>query len=214
MLKDFDKDLSGIDLTAENAVELILKAANERSDGLSNKNTELLTKNAKLNNHSTNEQASSEELAALKATIEQDRLTAKGNYDEALKLKETGFSKTVEELTTKVQAFEAKDRESTVDLAIAEQLKEIRINPLHQDAATGLFKGKTSLVDGKAMIGDQSLSDAIKEWSETDSGKASRLAPDNTGGNANGGTQKSGSGKNPTDIEQRAADINKRFGKV
>ena len=44
MLTDFDKDLSGIDLTADNAMELILAAANARSDGLSNKNTELLGK--------------------------------------------------------------------------------------------------------------------------------------------------------------------------
>ena len=68
--------------------------------------------------------------------------------------------------------------------------------------------------DGKVMVGDISLSDAIKEWAETDQGKAVRLAPDNSGGNSSGGTSRTGSGAILTDSDKRAADINKRFGKT
>lgn len=190
-----------------------LKAVNDLAKGVTDKNEELLGKINKLNIVNNQDQSSATELSALKATIEQDKLTSKGNYEEALRLKEEGFSKTVGELSSKVDAFEIKEREQTIDLAINSQLKEVRINPLHQDAVTGYFKGKTNLVEGKAMVGEKSLSDAIKEWSESDSGKASRLAPDNSGGDANGGTQVGGSGEKMTDSEKRASDINKRFGK-
>lgn len=213
MLKGFNDDIAGLDLPDEMKATLI-EAANKRAEGLLTKNTELLGKVTKLSAVQTQDQSSAEKLAVLEANIAQNELAAKGQYDDALKLKETGFSKTVDELSSKIEAFEAKDREQTIDLAIANQLKEVRINPLHQDAVTGYFKGKTTLVDGKAMVNEQSLSDAISEWSDSDSGKASRLAPDNTGGNANGGAQTQGSGNNMTDTEKRAADINKRFGKV
>ena len=64
------------------------------------------------------------------------------------------------------------------------------------------------------MIGETSLSDAAKAWSETDQGKAVRLATDNSGGNSQGGTNKPGSDNTKqTDADKRANDINKRFGK-
>lgn len=212
MLNGFNEDISGLDLS-DDVKKQIGELANKRAEGLVTKNTELLSKITKLNVVTNQDQSSATELSALKATIEQDKLTSKGNYEEALRLKEEGFSKTVGELSSKVDAFEIKEREQAIDLAINSQLKDVRINPLHQDAVTGYFKGKTTLIEGKAMVGEQSLSDAIKEWSESDSGKASRLAPDNSGGNANGGTQTSGSGEKMTDNEKRAADINKRLGK-
>ena len=197
MLEGFDKDIAGLELS-DDIKATIQTAANKRAEGLMTKNTELLGKVSSFNKQQNQDQSSSEELSALKATIERDKLTAKGNYDEALRLHEEGSSKTIKELSSKVEVFEGEKRERTIDLAIGTQLKEVRINPLHQDAVTGYFKGKTNLVDGKAMVGEKSLSDAIKEWSDSDSGKASRLAPDNSGGDANGGTNVGGSGEKMT----------------
>lgn len=213
MLKDFDKDLADLDLD-DSIKQQLIEAANKRAGGLISKNEELLGKVSKLNTKNSDEQSATERLAALEANIEQERLTAKGNYDEALSLTTAKYDKTINELTDRVNSYEAKEREFLIDTSIRGSLKEVRVNPLHEETVMGFFKAQATVTDGKAMIGDKSLSDAINDWSESDSGKASRLAPDNSGGNANGGNQNlSGSGKNMTDAEKRAADINKRFGK-
>jgi hypothetical protein len=54
-----------------------------------------------------------------------------------------------------------------------------------------MLKESVSLsIDGetrKAMMGDKSLSDAIKEWAASDEGKYFIAAPNNNGGGASGG---------------------------
>lgn len=190
------------------------KAINELAGGLLSKNQELLDKLSSTKAKAHEGQSAAEELAAIKALQEQRELEAKQQYDNALKLNAEKYTKQIEELTGKVSAYESEKRESMISGSIAEALKEARVSPLHLDYVTTYFKTQAGLSDdGKVMIGDKSLSDTIKEWAETDSGKAVRLAPDNSGGGAVGGflSSQSGSGKKLSPAEQRAADINKRL---
>ena len=58
-----------------------------------------------------------------------------------------------------------------------------------------MLHGQCAITDGKAMIGDKSLSEAVKEWSETDTGKAYTLAANNNGTGSNGGDNSGEKGK-------------------
>lgn len=213
MLEGFDQDIAGLELSDDVKAQLI-EAANKRASGLVTKNEELLGKLSTTKKQANESQSAAEKLAAMEALQEQKELEAKQNYQEALEMTKNKSQKQIEELTAKVQDYEQKERSTLIGKGINDALTETRVNPLHIELVSTYFQQKAQLVDGKVMIGDKSLSDAIAEWAETDAGKAVRLAPDNSGGNATGGTQTQGSGKNMTDSEKRAADINKRFGKV
>ena len=83
MLNEFDKDLASIDLSAENAAELILEAANKRAEGLANKNAELLGKVSKTETLSAAEKAKLAELEAFKSTAEIEAAKAAENWNQA-----------------------------------------------------------------------------------------------------------------------------------
>jgi len=213
MLKGFEEDFAGLELSDEIKTQLI-DAANKRAGGLVSKNTELLEKLSQNKSSSMESQGAAEELAALKALREQQEQESKKNYDAALNLNSEKYTKQINELSEKVGQFETKERNTAIGNSINDALTEARVNPLYSDLVTNQFKQQAQLIDGKVMVGDVSLSDAIKTWSETDQGKAVRLAPENSGGNSNGGTSKPGSGNGKdTASDKRANDINKRFGK-
>jgi hypothetical protein len=213
MLKGFEEDLSSLDLPDEVKSQLI-EAANKRASGLVSKNEELLNKLSTTKSQAKESQSAAEKLAAMEALQEQRDLESKQNYDQALELIKSKSQKEVQELSEKVAQYEQKERNMLISKGINDVLAENRVNPLHQEYVSSYFKQNAQLVDGKVMIGDVSLSDFASEWAESDQGKAVRLAPESSGGNASGGTQAQGSGKNMTDAEKRAADINKRFNKV
>tara|TARA_R110000744_G_scaffold9961_3_gene31453 strand:- start:185 stop:802 length:618 start_codon:yes stop_codon:yes gene_type:complete len=205
MLNGLDK----IDLTAPDAIEQI----NALASGLINKKTELEEKLSRTKSVANENQSAVEKLAALEALQEQKEMENKQNYDAALSLNADKYTKQIDELSEKVGLFEQKERSTLIGASLSEALTEARVNPLHSEYVTSYFKQQAQLIDGKVVIGEKSLSDAIKEWSDTDQGKAVRLAPENVGGNSKGSTQVSGSGKNMNESEQRAFDINKRFNK-
>lgn len=212
MLKGFEDDLAGLELPDEVKAQLV-EAANKRASGLVSKNEELLSKLTTTKTQAKESQSAVEKLAAMEALQEQRELEAKQNYDQALELIKSKSQKEIEELASELSEYKTRERNSTINKSINDVLTENRVNPLHQEYVSSYFKQQAQLVDGKVMIGDKSLSDFASEWAESDAGKAVRLAPENTGGNASGGQNVSGSGKNLTDAEKRAADINKRLGK-
>jgi phage I-like protein len=190
-----------------------LEAINGLAGGLISKKLELEEKLSKTKLTANENQSAVEKLAAFEASQAQTELENKQNYDAALALNGDKFTKQINELTEKVGLFEQKERSTLISNSLSEALTEARVNPLHSEYVSSYFKQQAQLIDGKVVIGDKSLSDAIKEWSETDQGKAVRLAPENVGGNSKGSTNVSGSGNQMSESEQRAFDINKRFGR-
>jgi hypothetical protein len=212
MLKGFDEDIAGLELSDEVKAKLI-ESANARAAGLVSKNEELLGKLASSKTAIKDGQGAAEKLAAMEALQAQKELEAKQNYDAALDMVKTKSQKELDELQLKVKEYETRERNATLTKGITDALTEARVNPLHMDYVLTYFKQMAQLTDGKITVGDESLSDAIKNWSETDSGKAVRLAPENNGGGASGGKPIGpGSGGKLTADQQRAKDINTRLG--
>lgn len=191
-----------------------IEAISGLTGGLINKNDELLKKLSETKSTVNESQGALEKLAAIEALQAQKELENKQHYDQALQLNSTKYTQQISELSEKVNLFEQKERNTMIGNGITDALTEIRVNPLHSELVNTYFRQNAQLIDGEVKIGDKSLSDAIKEWSETDQGKAVRLAPDNSGGNSKGSNQMlSGSGTKMTESEQRAFDINKRLGR-
>lgn len=189
-----------------------LEAINGLAGGLISKKTELEEKLSKTKTVANENQSAVEKLAALEALQQQKELEAKQNYDQALALHSDKYTKQINELAEKVSEFEQKERSMLIGSSLSEALTEARVNPLHIEYVTSYFKQQAQLVDGKVVIGDKPLSEAIKEWSDTDQGKAVRLAPDNARGDSSGTKNVSGSGNTMTPEEKRAHDINTRLG--
>lgn len=187
MLKGFEDDLSGLELSDDVKSQLI-EAANKRASGLVSKNEELLSKLSKNKDVVGDKDAELEKLRQLASNIEQEREEAKGNYSKALELKEQQYTKEMEKLTSQLSEKESALTNLLIDDGLSKALDGVNINPTLKAGAEAMLRTQAKLTDGKAVIGDKSLSDAVKEWAESDTGKAFCLAPENSGGNASGGS--------------------------
>jgi hypothetical protein len=187
MLKGFEDDLAGLELPDEVKSQLI-EAANKRASGLVTKNEELLGKLNKNKDAAGDKDAELEKLRQLAANVEQEREESKGNYSKALELKEEQYSKQLEALQSQLTQKDSALTSLLIDDGLSRALDGVNINPSLKAGAEAMLKSQAVLSEGKAMIGDKSLSDAVKEWADSDVGKNYCLAPNNSGGNANGGS--------------------------
>ena len=203
MLKGFEDDLAGLELSDEVKSQLI-EAANKRASGLVTKNEELLGKLNKNKDAAGDKDAELEKLRQLAANVEQEREEAKGNYSKALELKEEQFNKQLETLQSQLAEKDSALTSLLIDDGLSRALDGVNINPSLKAGAEAMLKSQAVLSDGKAMIGDKSLSDAVKEWADSDIGKNYCLAPNNSGGNANGGSNNAES--KTTDFQKRLKD--------
>ena len=186
--------LDGLDkvegLTAEQ-----LEAINGLAGGILNKNTELLHK---LSNNKTAGDQTAAEIEALRLFKQNSDIKAAedaNNWKQADALREEAHKLELGKLSDKVSELSARESKLVIDGGINSELDAIQVNPLLKQGVEAYFKNQTQIIDGKAMVGDKSLSDAVKEWAETDAGKASCLAPNNKGGDGLGG-----SGGKPTSL--------------
>ena len=201
--------LNDIDLTLPDALDKI----NALAKGLSDKNAELLGKVSTKDDLTTAERSKLLALEASEANNQIEKAKAANDWAEADRLKDEANNAIFEALTTENQTYRQGEEVRLITDGIRAQFTELRVNPLHSAGYEGLFKSQSKIIDGKAMIGEKTQSEHIAEWAKSDSGKAACLAQQNNGGNSTGSTQVGGSGNKMSDAEQRAFDINKRFGK-
>ncbi len=186
------------DAEVKKAIQAAVDAAvNEATEGLKNKNAELLAKLKKAQKDSTidpaEHQALQTELEATQAKLVAAEKSLKQATADAEKAKkalesESGF-------TSKL----------LVDNGLTEALLKAGVKPEMQKAVKALLAGQVTIkVDGdkrNAVIGDKSLGDFVGEWAKSDEGKHFVAAPNNQGGGAQGG----GSGKQNAKTMTRTA---------
>lgn len=116
-----------------------------------------------------------------------------------LERNERKYTKQVQDLTAERDAEKAAVEKHIVDEGLTKALVENKVAPQFLPAATALLRGKAKVVvEGEARtakIGDKSLGDFIKEWSQGDEGKHYVAAPANGGGGAPGGNTPQGGGQ-------------------
>lgn len=184
-----------------------LKAINGLADGLINKKEELEGKLRIGKEAGTESAAELENLRLFKQGADRKILEEGQQYEEA----KQGLIKTHgEELakaTGRGDTFETQLKTLLINDGLSVALDGVNINKDLKAGAVAMLQAGAVITEGKAMIGDKSLSDAVKEWAETDAGKAFCLASNNSGGDALGGDNKP-SGK-PLTLTEQAIAANK-----
>ena len=186
MLDGLDK----IDLTAADAMEQI----NALATGLVGKNAQLLEKLTAGKDAGNQSAAELENLRLFKQNAEQNILEEGKQYAEAKQGLIDTHTADMLKLNERITGFEKGERTRLITDGISSELTELKVNPLYSDTTAAYFESMSQVVDGKAMIGDKTQSEFIKEWALSDSGKASCLAQSNSGGDGSGGSDKASTG--------------------
>lgn len=170
--------------------------------GLRNKNKDLLTKLAKAKAGEGGEDQ----------TAEVERLeTALSEANAKLKAAEKDAktsAKAIADLTTERDGLNTNLTSLLVDQGLTSALTEAKVDNKFLPAVKAMLSPKVALKaegdERKAFVGDKSLGDFVKEWSQGDEGKAFISAANNSGGGVGGSQGGSGGGKTATRAEYDA----------
>ncbi len=164
-----------------------MEAINGLAGGLINKNGDVIGSNTVLK-----EQVKQLEQAALDAQrkIAEDA----GNTAEMHRLDIEAATKNLTTAQEKALLLETSNTELKgnltkllIDGGLSDALDRLGVNSALKVGAVAQLRDNAILSDGKAMIGDKSLSDAVTEWAASDAGISYFLAPANNNGDGYGG---------------------------
>lgn len=183
------KDKAIVDKLVKDAVEAreaeLAEEHEAATEGLKNKNKDLVKRLAKAKEANGGED-NSDEVARLEAELADSK--------KALKTLERDYNKAKGELDSTRQSLQSETQFSErmlKDGGLRDALTKANVSPHLLDGALALLSGQVTIKqDGEsrvAVVGDKSLSDFVKEWSQGDQGKPYIAAPVNGGGNASGG---------------------------
>ena len=187
MLNGLEEILARHELSDEIKAAL-LKDVNGVAEGLINKKTELELKIANKDSLTAAERAKLTELELFKSNAEIANAKDAKDWQAASDLQAEQWRIEREDKDSRIAAYEKSESDRLITDGARKQLTDLGVNPLHMEAQMALITLQSKLVDGKAMIGDQTQSEFIEKWALTDSGKAAITAQKNSGGNGNGGT--------------------------
>ena len=171
MLKDLDK-VEGLTQEQIEAINALAKPVIEKKD-------ELLSKLAKKDDPTTASEL--ERLRQFEQATNQKNAEAKKNYEEALSIRESQYNDGLKKYKTELEALQGQLRSVLVDKGLSDALDAVNINPALKPGAIAMLQSQIEIQDGKAVAGEVPLSDFIKEWSNSDTGKAFTLAPNSSG---------------------------------
>lgn len=171
MLKDLDK-VEG--LTSEQ-----IEAINSLAKPVIDKKEELLSKLAKKDDPAHASEL--ERLRQFEQATNQQNAEAKQNYEEALGIRESQYNNDLDKYKADMDALQGQLRSVLVDKGLSDALDAVNINPALKQGAIAMLQSQIEIQNGQAVAGEASLSDFIKEWSDSDTGKAFTLAPQTSG---------------------------------
>lgn len=178
-----------IDLNAPEVQDAIKKAADAAVEAatkpLLDKRDELLGEVKKLRKESA---IKPEDLER----VEQERDEYKANLDKAIKEAKEA-KKLAETASEQLKNESAFTQKLLVDNGLSDVLVKAGVsNPAHLKAVKSMLASQVKIeADGEnrvAKVGDKTLNDFVTEWASTDEGKHFITAPNNSGGNAQGGS--------------------------
>lgn len=144
------------------------------------------------------------EISRLESELEASKLALRESEKSLKKL-----TKDFEETNNKLGEESTYAQKLLVDNGLTEALVTSKVAPEYLDAVKALLAPqitiKTDSNGRSAVVGDKSLGDFVKEWSQGDQGKAFIAANINGGGDAKGGRANGGDGKSITRAAYDAA---------
>ena len=183
-----NKGLDGIDFTlpAEELRVAIAELANgtagASAQGLMNKNSELLQKNTAINGKSEK----MKELELYHEASELEKVELGKDYEAGKALYQTNADKKITAANEEMDELKGQLRELLVNDKVSSELLTLDVSKELMPMVQASIASLATITDGKAMVGDKTLSEYIVEWAETPAGKAVRVAPANSGGDGQG----------------------------
>lgn len=108
------------------------------------------------------------------------------------------LAKQADTLTSQLKEKDSALTQYLIDSQLTDSLSKVGVLPQFMDATKSLLKSQATIRNDngsyQALMGEKSISDAVKEWAVSENGKYFVKAPDNTGGGSSG----SGNGNAPT----------------
>ena len=160
---------------------------NALAKGLVDKKTEL---EGKVANSQQLTAAEKQKLVELESFISNaDIQSAKDaeDWQAASDLQKAAWETEKQSMTDRLTGYESNERTRLITDGIRSELTALNVNPLLADALTSYFETQSKVIDGEAMIGEQTQSEHIAAWAGTDSGKASILGQQNSNSGGLGG---------------------------
>ena len=162
----------------------------EAVSGLKEKNTELLGDIKRLKRGSEIDPRDVEKIEDENTQLRLELKTVQG----ALKVSESAL----ETATTELGSEQSYTKNLLIENGLSHELAVNGVtNPAHLQGATALLRSGAEVVtdgeDRTVKVGEISLSDYVKEWAASDTGKNYVAAPVNNGGGAEGGGKGNGS---------------------
>ncbi len=168
------------------------------SNGLIEKNKELLGKVTKNKEDKNNSLSELTRLRAIEDKQKEDELIAEKNYAEALKTKTDGFNSKLEELNTDLESANSQLHVLLVTNSLDKELDAVGINPALKEGSKALLSLGMTIKEGVTVNSEgKTVKELVSSWAETDAGKASILASQNkgAGGKGSGGNMSEETGK-------------------
>ena len=187
MLNGLEEILAKYELS-DDVKSAIFTDVNGAAKGLINKKSELEVKVANKDALTSSERAKLVELESFKSNAEIASAKEAQNWQAASDLQSKAWELEKSALQSENSAFKLERDNSIIDNGINSKLNSLGVKPESRNDIFNSMKFQTKMIDGKAMVGDQTQSDFIDQWALTDSGKAAISAQNNSGGNGNGGT--------------------------
>jgi hypothetical protein len=184
--------LKGIE-DIEGLTEDQITAINERAAGIQSKNDELLGKLSKSKEGLGQSESEVEALRMFKTNAEIQTAEDSKNWEETKRLMEEKHQSAIDKLSEQAQNSGQLVEKLLIVEGLNKALDSVRVNPALKSGAEAILRTQVVITDGKAMVGEKSLSEYVEEWSQTDSGKAFCLATSNSGGGAGGGSSEGSS---------------------
>lgn len=128
------------------------------------------------------------------AKLQTENEDLKFNFTKAQK----DLAKQTDTLTSQLKEKDSALTQYLIDSQLTDSLSKVGVLPQFMDATKSLLKSQATIRNDngsyQALMGEKSISDAVKEWAVSENGKYFVKAPDNTGGGSSG----SGNGNAPT----------------
>lgn len=155
------------------------EAVNEATDRLAAKNKELL---GELKTARKGQDIDPEVVTRLEAKVHdlQDAL------DASEKVAKTATAE-AEKVSATLNEEREKGRSLAISNSLTSEISKANVAPHFTESVSAMLRSKASMSDdGTVMVGDKTLPDFVTEWSQSDAGKHYIVAPNNSGGGANG----------------------------
>lgn len=131
------------------------------------------------------------EVEAKLAKIEEEKLRGAGDFATLEKQLKDAHAKELEKLQVIIKAKQTALEKHLIDAGLSTALAEVGVAKEFLPAVHALLRGQVQIADNagelSAVAGGKALPDFIKEWAQSDQGKAFVAAPNNSGGGAPGG---------------------------